>query len=183
MWRIVDKVVRGIEWAMGDHRPRFSDAWFPFAALIPVVASAISGWLGKKSKDKQAKAANKARYDAEVNNPQAKAGRGRAQLQLGKFLAHYGGPAGAPPTLKRYLEEMVATPQYQDPGRPGGGWDFAGDLARSASYYDPGFTAGGSGGLDDAASRLTAGSAMDEGMDPMDLVRRLVAGGGTGGRS
>ena len=146
-----------------------ADAGFGFlAALAPVVASAVGGLINRKSQQsaeqrqadylrqraEQEEAQRQAAFQAQQSSPQAQMQRLRFNTRLAQLLGGFGGRGQTPGFILNAFD-AARTPQEYTPGggfieppkRTGGGfWDYAGDVANAASYFDTSrYSRGGQG--------------------------------------
>lgn len=137
---------------------RRSDAGIGFlAALAPVLGSALGGLFNRKSKQseqqreidyrrelaEQEEAQNRQRWEAAQSSPQAQMQRLGFNTKLSRILGGFGGRGQTPQFIldafdsARGPQEYTPGAEFIAPPKQGGGfWDYAGDLAGAASYFD-----------------------------------------------
>lgn len=126
--------------------------WHALAAWAPAIVSGIGSLFSHKAKQ----SAEKRAFEERQNSPEARAAQYRARLQYEKLIGHYGGKDKTPAAIRNYFEAILAAPVFRGAG--GGGWGLAGDLLRSASYYNPKAKKGGS---------ASYGASTDSDYDPL----------------
>lgn len=139
-------------------RGKRADAGFGFlAALAPVLTSAVGGLFNRKSKQsaqdkeieykrqqaEQEEANRRAAFEAQQNSPQAQMQRLGFNTRLASLLGGFGGREQTPGFIlnafdaARSPQEYTPGAEFIAPPKQGGSfWDYAGDAANAASYYD-----------------------------------------------